>query len=530
MKRDAWLPTLITGTVIGFVTTIFAISLASLVFSGALAGDLSRGIGMVLATTSISSIVIGFLSSSTGVIAQIQESPIVVIVAAVSAISVPLADSPALLPTVLVLIAFITLSTGIVLVLIGTFKLSALVRYLPYPVMGGFLAGTGVLLLQGSIGIMADYPITVANLPILLGGEQLLLWLPGVLFGIAIFVGMRRIQHAMTFPAILISGVVIFYILIFVSGLSIEEATSRGFLLGDMGDSVGWQPFDFSLLGEADWGVILSQLGNISVIFLLVPISLLLNISGIELHVREDSDINQELRSVGFANMFSALAGGMVGFHAISMTILSHNMKARNRYTGIIVGIVPLLILFIGVDMLAYTPKLLIGGLLFYLGLSFAYEWIVEMRTSLAFIDWLVVLVIGITIVLTGFLTGIVLGLGIMVAMFLVSYSRTNIFRHVLSGAEMASHFERNTHHRRELIRLGEHTHIFELQGFIFFGTANAILDTLKARLQDDTVPLYYLILDFRHVTGIDSSAAFSFIKARFQAESEDFTIILTHL
>ncbi|MCB9451395.1 MAG: SLC26A/SulP transporter family protein [Anaerolineaceae bacterium] len=524
-----WLPTAIGGIVIGFVETVFAVSLASLIFSGGLAAELPRGIGIMLVTIIVHSMLMAFLTSSSGILSSIQDSPAVVAAAAAAGITGAGLGTHSL-PTVLIFIASASVLAGFVLILLARFRLGALVRYLPYPVIGGFLAGTGALMLLGGIGVMTGISVTLSTLPDLFSLDRLVLWLPGLGFGILIFWGMRTIRHILTFPAFLLAGLGSFYLVLFLSGLSIQEATHSGLLLGNMGGGINWSPVNISDLTTIDWPVLSHQAGNMLVIAIITPITLLLNISGIELAIQEDVDLNKEMRALGWVNILSGFAGGTIGFHSLGMTRLSHEMKARNRRIGIIVGLVPLLILFLGSAILAYIPIPLLGSLLVFLGLGFSYEWVVEKRQSLMLADWLVVLFIGVTIVVLGFLPGIILGLGIVVAMFLVDYSRTNIFYHELSGTEITSNVERNAHHQRELLRLGQHTSIMELQGFIFFGTASTILDKLKARLSDDTVPLRYMILDFRRVTGVDSSVAYSFMKALFQAEAKDFMLIFTHL
>ncbi len=45
----------------------------------------------------------------------------------------------------------VTVLTGITFLAIGTFKRGNLIRFVPYPVVGGFLAGTGWLLLKGGV-------------------------------------------------------------------------------------------------------------------------------------------------------------------------------------------------------------------------------------------------------------------------------------------------------------------------------------------------------------------------------------------
>jgi SulP family sulfate permease len=527
--RRMILPTLTTGLLIGLIQSIVAVSLGSLVFAGPLAGDLSRGVAMALATTSISAIVLALFSTARGAIATTQSSPLVVLAVAVSGIAVTLDGSPALLPTVVVTLVLATVGTGIILWLIGRFGLSELVRYLPYPIMGGFLAGTGLLLVRGAIRVMADTNLSLAVMPQLLVGDLLLQWVPGMVFGFALFLVMRRYQHISVLPIMLLVGLASFYGVIALMGLSLTDAAAAGLLIGDMAPLSGPQFFDPQDLNRVDWGAIQAQLGNLAVIAVLTPIVLLLNISSIELLEHEYLDLNRELRLVGWASVLSAFAGGMIGFHSLSMTTLSHRMRIYNRGVGIIVGLVHLGILFTGAQLMVYVPRMMMGGLLAYLGFNFIYDWAIDRYRTLSQLDYAVMLFIALTIVVAGFLTGIVLGLGIMVMIFVITYSRTSIFYREDTAERIPSNVDRTANHERALTKMRSSIYIQELQGFIFFGTATSILNRVRARVADDD-PFEFLVVDFQRVTGLDSSALFSFIRLRQLLDSHEIALVFTHL
>jgi SulP family sulfate permease len=115
--------------------------------------------------------------------------------------------------------------------------------------------------------------------------------------------------------------------------------------------------------------------------------------------------------------------------------------------------------------------------------------------------------------------------------LFVVNYSRIDVVKHTLSGAEMRSNVERCAYHRRVLAgELGQRIFILELQSFIFFGTANALLEQIRARVADTQQPsVRYIVLDFRRVTGLDSSAVLSFVKGKQLSEAQGITLVLTH-
>ncbi len=530
-RVSALLPNLTAGVVLGFSEVIFAISLASLLFSGPLAGYLPRGIAIALITIAVHVLFTGLFASTGGVISSAQDNSTVLLVVAVTSMSMTITSGEELVTTTIALILITTLLTGGFLVLLGGFGLGGLVRYIPYPVVGGFLSGTGWLLVQGAIGTMADYSLTLDSLPALLQADQVIRWLPGVVLGLALLLGVRCIRHSLVMPGILLGGLVLFFVLLLISGISFEQAVEHGLLLGDSGSQIIWQPLPLSDLAQANWTAVISQAGNIGAIIALTTICLLLNISGLELTLRRDMDLNRELRTAGLANLLSGLAGGMIGFHTLSFSAFTYRLGARGRTAAIIVGIICLITLLFGASILAYMPRPLIGGLLLFLGLDFMVEWLIVGYKKLNRLDYGVVVLILFIIAASGFLVGVGIGLVLMVILFVVNYSRTNIFHHILSGAEISSKMERAAYHQRALAKDGTSIYVLELQGFIFFGTANALYEQVNSRLNNTAeTRLLFLILDFRRVTGIDSSAAFSFTKIRNLAETHQFSLVITDL
>ena len=371
---DRFLPALTSGALIGITEVIFSLSLGSLIFSGELASFLPYGIGIALATAAIMLTVTALTSSVPGVMGSTQDttSVILAVIAAALIGALSAARPQEKLATVLVAISITTLLAGLFLFALGAFRLGKLVRFIPYPVVGGFLAGTGWLLVQGSFGVMSDFSLTLANIPVLLRPDQLILWVPGVLLALALFFGLRRIHHLLAMPGILIGAIVVFYIALLVTGTSIQTAIGRGLLLGLASGQPTWQPFALKDALSANWIAILGQGGNVATVLVLSVVSLLLNASALELAIHQDIDLNRELRAAGVANLLSGLGGGMVGYHALSLSTLSYRMGARGRLPGLVAGAICAVMLMAGSALLAFFPKPILGGLLFFLGLDFS--------------------------------------------------------------------------------------------------------------------------------------------------------------
>ncbi len=528
------LTSLFIGAISGIIEVAFTISLGSLIFSGDMATYMAYGIGMALITSALALIGIALFSRIPGVIGVNQDSVAIILSVVAASLAAGLSASPVQerFLTILAAIATATLLTGTAYLLVGYFQLGRFMRFIPYPVVGGFLAGTGWLLLQGSIGVMTNVPLTLANLPTLFQPGHMLRWGIGVLFALAMFVGTRRFQHNLALPAILVGALVVFYLGLAASGLSITEATQQGLLLGESTGRAAWQPLSLQTITGARWGAILGQAGSIGVILFLSLVNLLLNASGLELALRQDVDLNRELKVAGVVNLISGVMGGIVGFHTLSQSILSYRMGARSRLPGITAGLVCLGVFLAGPHLLAYLPPPVLGGMLLFLGLDMLYEWVITNRSRLPRTDYAIVLLILVVIATTDFLIGVGVGMLAMVFLFVVNYSRVSVVAHAFSGAERHSNVERSASQRRTLdTELGSSIHILELNGFIFFGTANLLLDEIRRRASDPNQPaLRFMLLDFRRITGMDSSAALSFVKARQLAEGQGFTLVLSHL
>ena len=154
------IPNLTAGLISGPLVIISSVSYAALIFTGELAPHLSVGIGVALFGAIILSAVMALTSSLPTILAVPQDNPAVLLalIAASMTSQLQVSGSPAeILPTVIALLGVASLATGICFLVLGLFGLGKLVRLIPYPVIGGFLAGTGWLIVKGSMGVMGSH-------------------------------------------------------------------------------------------------------------------------------------------------------------------------------------------------------------------------------------------------------------------------------------------------------------------------------------------------------------------------------------
>jgi SulP family sulfate permease len=344
---------------------------------------------------------------------------------------------------------------------------------------------------------------------------------------------LKRRNHVLIVPGTLVVAIGVFYVLLGLTNTSIAKATEQGWLLSVLPSTQGrlWQPLDLSDLARVNWLVIGHQIGSLLVIPIISLIAILLNLTGIELATGQNVDLNRELKAAGIANLFAGLEGSMVGWQDVSHSALIHKMGARTRLVGFVLAAVCGLVLMLGGSVVSYFPNFVLGGLLLFLGLDFLVTWVYESWFTLPLTDYLVVIMILVVINTIGFLEGVGLGLVLAVILFAVDYGRINVVKHALTGATFHSNVSRPRVHQQLLRRKGDWLYILELQGFIFFGTVQKILDMVRQRTDNrDPLPLRFLVLDFRLVNGLDSSAVLGFTKMKQLTEAKGLTLIFTHL
>ena len=525
-------PTLMTGLIIGAVRVVIAISYGVLIFSGELSSYLSFGIGLALISTVFYFLAVSLFGARSTIISSIQDSPTVLFVLLINDLTLGSQDSPeALFGITLFLMAVTTIGTGIIFYTIGRFRLGNLVRFIPYPVMGGFIAGVGWLLVKGAMEIVVGMPLTYTNLGILMEPTILLLWLPALFFSVLLVAVPRRFPRFYVYATSLLVVILLYQVLIWLNQTTLHLFDPQAWLLRVDSARTGWTPAIFFQNVTVDWGVLGTQAEKILVIVVVSLIHVLLNISSIELVTHQDIPVNRELKFIGIANIVSGLFGGMSGYHSLGTTTLNAQIGRESRAVGILAAVITFLIFFLGNAVLVLIPKPVVGVMLMSLGLSMLYEWIVKTITRFSKTDYAVILLIMIIIATVGFIEGVAVGIVATIVLFLVEYSRTRVVKHALTGNELHSNVQRFPYHEEFLAERRNQIYVIKLQGFLFFGTTSYILDAVRKRLRIiEAEPVRFVLFDFRQVTGLDSSVLLTLQKCARLANDFDFELVLTDL
>ncbi len=527
------LPSLMTGVIIVLVDVSLFISMAALLFNGILASYLPNGIGLFFFGAVVCTFLVALLSSYSGMISIPQDVTAVILAIIVAGISfqmAPAASQESIYITAVVAIAITTLLTGGLFLLLGYFRLGNLIRFIPFPVIGGFLAGTGVLLVRGALSVMSGMPLSLSSLDSFLSSSGLLQWLPVSLLGFRMLVLLRRFKHFLIIPGIVVGASIVFYVLIYAAGLTIAQTIQAGLLFEPFPAGTLFKPLTLSSFTQVNWTAVLGQSSNIAIACLIATISLLLNATSIELAVDREINLNQELRAAGISNLVAGLGGSPIGFAALSFSVLNQKLAGASRLTGILVALLFGALILFGAPVVELFPVPVLGALLLFLGLSFVAEWLYDGWRRLSKADYAIVLIIMVTMNIWGPLAGVGLGITLAAALFVLKYSQVKVIKHALSGEVYHSTVDRQADHRAYLRKHGRTIQIFELQGYLFFGTAQFLLEEVRKHVCLPGRTSEYILLDFRQVSGCDSSAVTSFQRIAQLAEKFNFILAFTHL
>ena len=536
LNADRVISILLAGTIAGVVTLISSISFAALMFSGPLTPFIAQGITILIATAVVAGSLFSLLSACRPVVAMPDDdtAPILALMVTLVVGSFPAGTSAEVLfVTAFGALTFTAFLTGVVLAALGSFKLGSLVRYLPYSVMGGYFAGAGLLLIQGALKVVSDLPlVSAADFMQLLDAEVLWRWVPAIVAAWLIRWAIRNWHQSLAMPAAMFLVIALFFVVAAIAGLSPDELMADGWLVGPFPETEPSlvNPVLLQQSRVIEWPLVVEHLSSVGTIILLSAVSLMLTVSGLSVLQRDSFDVNRELTVAGFANAVSGLSGGLVALPSMTLTELSMTVGApKSRLVGLVVALFCALALFYGMSLIAWFPKAALAGLLIFLGFSLVERWLVEAREQLPRLEYMVVVVIVLVVAAVGFLEGVLVGLLCAILLFVVNYSRINVVRYALTGKERRSNVERNTGEEKYLREHGAETLILKLQGYLFFGTAAALVKRIEERLEDKELPpLGYAALDFAQVTDMDSSAALSFMKLAQEASKSNFFLLLT--
>lgn len=509
-------------------------SYARLIFHGKLSGFFAAGLAIVL-VSEIVAVFVTSLFSSDHATQVIPQSPTAVIqgLIASSVIAAAPDDMPAedLFALVYLVIVFGSVLTGVCIALLGMARAGGLIRYIPYPIVGGFMAGLGWLIFNAGFLVLLDLKLSMETLPALFEAAVLPRWLPALIFALFILGLRNRIKSTLVMPGTILASLALFYLWAYVFAGDISSLSDAGWLLPDVSNAMRWQLPDLSALRLIEPVVVLASAGHILTLIVVCTLNLFLRASAQEIVVSRELNFNREFVVNGIANIASALSGGgVVAYHGPISSSLVHVMRVYGRLVGVILALMFALTLFIGGGLFSLIPRFLPAGLLMFFGLQFMKEWLLDSKPSLPRQDYIVIVVIALSTAFFGLLAGFIVGIVVAIAFFVLEYSRMDVIKQELSGSFHRSNLDRSFAQNQFLQKEGEGILILRLQGYIFFGTAYRFYEHVLFRITADTSDrLRFIILDFKSVRGFDVSTMVDFQKLKKLTDSKGIELLISN-
>jgi sulfate permease, SulP family len=507
------------GLVAGLDGIGYAVALASLMFTGRLAAGLEVATGSALLCTAIVAISIGLRSREATNIGQVQDVPVAVL-------ATTFASADISVPTAFAIIAASSLTAGVLLWATGRFRLGRIVKYFPKPVLAGFLAGTGWLLLKGGVAAAVGFAPSLTELGDL-GGSAVRRLIAAAALAVVLHVVLKRFSHPILLLAFLVASILAFYAWMAAAGTSMETAIAAGHIpRGSSGVALNL-PFP-GMLSDVVWGDVGRATPTILTTAVLCLFAMLMNSAALEAAIGRDLEVDTEMRTTGVANAMVAAVGGPPGYTGLSISILADKSGIRQRGTGVVSGAVVLLGFVFANQIITHIPIFLSAGFIMFLGIGLLADWLVESLRKYSITESITVLVILGFVVFSGFLQATIAGFIAASVLFTYSYARIPIVRSTSSLASITSTRERPPHETAFLREVGNSVEVIWLHGYLFFGSTERVVTHVRDRLDDATrQPLRALLIDVTLVPGLDAASASAFERLRSLGVKREVRVIL---
>ncbi|MEZ4898504.1 MAG: SulP family inorganic anion transporter [Saprospiraceae bacterium] len=414
---------------------------------------------------------------------------------------------------------------GLIEMLMGVVKLGKYIRFIPYPVVSGFMSGIGVIIIITQI-----FPFFGMEAPAggPLGTIRAIHKIPEIVnmysIGAALLtIGMiyliprisKKIPAALI--ALLLVSLATYFLLPAEAMLRLNSEGPIPTGLPDLHLNF-WGIFgDFNHLTRiTEYAFTLAALGAID--------SLLTSLVADNI-TKTRHNSNQELIGQGIGNMISSLVGGIPGAGATMRTVINVRSGGRTRLSGVLAGLLLLIILLGGGQMVGYIPNAVLAGILITVGISIIDYKGFRHINSVPRADAIILIVVLLLTVFVDLLIAVAVGMVLASVLFMKKISE--VVEHKMDSAQLKE-FSREIPWSDEgdfVQKFGDHVYIFHLNGPLFFGFASRFNAILKA-LPD----IHTVIIRMDRVTYVDQSGMYAMEEAIEDFLSRDIQVVITGL
>ncbi|KAI0821728.1 sulfate transporter family-domain-containing protein [Trametes gibbosa] len=443
----------------------------------------------------------------------------------------------AVIATTMVAFAFSSVLTGITFFLLGALKLGSLIGFFPRHILVGCIGGVGVFLvitgLTVSTGISDDdFSLSLDTFKFLvLNAHNLILWLPA--FGLAVLLRVitQKWEHQLIFPIYFCIIPVVFYVVVAAGHFDLGTLRETGWLF-DMGTSrEPWYQFytlyDFKAM---DWGAFWATMPTQFALLFFNILHPPLNVPALAVSLHHDVNTDKELVAHGYSNLLAGLLGTVPNYLVYVNTLLFYRVGGDTRVSGFLLAGATTILLLVGTGPISYIPVMLVGALIFVLGIDLVKEALWDTRRRVSTSEYITIASIMVCMTVWDFVTGVLFGIVVSCVFFVVQSSQRQSVRALCTGDSVMSTVRRPGAHRAYLRDVSKQTTILRLQGFMFFGTIAHVEEAIRALLDEPAwsrTPIRFLVLDLSLVAGVDMSAAEAFVRVRRLLEGKKVSLVL---
>jgi SulP family sulfate permease len=405
------------------------------------------------------------------------------------------------------------LTGGVVQLLFGVLRLGNLIKYVPYPVVSGFMNGIAVILILEQLGplVGARNHVSVFDIFYTPTVVQPLTLQVGLSTIVVIFCARRLIKVVPASLVGLVAGTALFYALKNITG-----TTDLGPVIGNF--SFHWpRPDILPKITKILWNINLADLfprilltgfvlGSIGALESLLSSLAADNIAG----TRHNS--NKELIGQGTGNMLNAVFSALPSAGSELHNMANYRAGGRTRLSSLLCGLLILLMVISLGPVIGKIPLTVIGGIIISVGIGLFDRWTLDLFRNLSragtqrkrvIANLTVTVIVVIITVCVNLIVAVLIGIAIASALFVARMGKS-IVQRTYSGDQIRSKKVRSLKNNQLLEKRGKGIFVYELRGPLFFGSADNLAREIESALDDFT----YCILDMKRVDEIDSTGA----------------------
>lgn len=408
-----------------------------------------------------------------------------------------------------------TLIAGVLLILMGVFKLGSLIKFIPYTITTGFTTGIAITLIIGQIKDF--FGLTFKNSPIeTMEKLEEIVHQIGTFNYEAFIIGAVSLAVLIIFPKFIkkippsIFAIVISAVLVKVFDMNVNTIGSLYTISSDI---------PLPSLPEFSFDTVKSIIPDAFTIAVLAAVESLLSCVVADGMTGSRHNSNTELIAQGAGNIASALFGGIPATGAIARTAANIKNGGRTPVAGMVHAVILLLVLVLFMPYASLIPMPTIAAILFVVAYNMS-EWreFVSIIKRAPKSDTLVLVVTFVLTVVFDLVVAIIVGIILATVLFMKRMSD-------VTDAYGWKEFDENTDRDQlKFKKIPENVSVFEITGPIFFGASAKIADIIKNGKND------VLILRMRSVPAIDATGIHSFESIVKKCNASGKTLILSHV